>query len=91
MLSVEFDRDNKAYLPGEVVRCRWKVLLGNENTFKSIYVRFYGRAEVWWREDSSSDSNSSSTTYTAKEEYFKVYIPLCGQKNGKLQLKYPLK
>lgn len=84
MLGVEFDREDRTYFPGELIRCRWHLKLSSQKSFQGIYVRFLGKATVRWTEESGSGDNKTSTSYYAHEEYFKVYIPLCESK-GKLK------
>lgn len=86
VFSVEFDKPNRNYLPGDEVKCVWHVRLRDAKAMRSMYVRYKGDAETKWTESRTVQRNGKShtehTTYTGSQSYFDNKQTLFGTREG---------
>lgn len=81
-----FDKPDRGYLPGEEVKCTWRVRLRENKSMRSMYVLYEGAAETKWTESKTVRENGKSKTqhtiYRGEQNYFTHLQTLYGMKDG---------
>lgn len=81
--SIELDRTNKTYQPGEKITCKVEITFETPVKVRCIAVRFHGFAATEWSKVKSGRGKKRIKTYAAFEEYFRTYNDLTGERGGK--------
>lgn len=80
--SIELDRQNRTYEPGEKITCKIEITFEAPVKVRCIAVRFHGFACTEWTKVKSNKGKKRIKTYAAFEEYFKTYNDLNGERGG---------
>lgn len=84
--TIDFDRENRTYEPGEKVTCKVEVSFETPAQVRCIAVRFHGFAATEWTKVKSSKGRKRIKTYTGFEEYFRTYNDLNGERGGRVEM-----
>lgn len=80
--TIEFDRPDRKYAPGETIRCVFRMNFDASTKFSSVYARCQGNTVVRWTESTGTGKRRKSTTFRAEEIYFKHYRTILGSRDG---------
>lgn len=89
-LSFSFDREDRKYYPGDVIKLEVRVQVKLDTKIRSIYARTQGYAHVDWNDterrriyrNDKYESYTEHVTYCSNETFFKSYQTLTGVKAG---------
>lgn len=83
--NVVFDKPDKKYIAGEIVRCKVYIEVLTKFKARSLSIRFLGVAHTeWTKTESDRKSGTKRVRYTGDEEYFRTYMIFVGHRNGDL-------
>lgn len=82
--EVNFDKSDKKYYSGEIIKCNIQVKVKNPIKARSFLIRFSGAAHVEWRVTQGTFKGARKAKRIGDEEYFKYYEYLFGDDNGML-------